>query len=459
MRLKKPYKRTILIMIGDLLIIPLSYVAGYYLRLHFGIIDSFTRIIPLSFLIIMTLSYLLIFYFFDLYDLRKKVITPSFLLRILLSVLAAAVLISFLKYSLFLYPIGRGVFIFSNLILFLSVFFWRGLCHHLFKYVIKYKRSIIIGTGDAGQKIAEVLKSAVDNVEILGFLDDKRKKGKYVANLKIKVLDSTDDILSLIEHQKVNQIIVASPEEMSPQLTRDLIEARLKGVDVINMLEIYQIYEERIPIDYIKKDWFLKKEVFEQSVNTLVTKIERVIDIFTSSLILFVSFPLWLAIAFLIKINSKGPVFYTQQRVGINESIFYLYKFRSMVDKAEKNGAVWAEEEDKRVTFVGKFLRKLHLDELPQLLNVIKGDISLVGPRPERPEFVKELNKKIPYYSLRHFTKPGLTGWAQVNYPYAASFKDTQTKLEYDLYYISHKNLLLNLRILLKTVKISFFRR
>jgi exopolysaccharide biosynthesis polyprenyl glycosylphosphotransferase len=180
---------------------------------------------------------------------------------------------------------------------------------------------------------------------------------------------------------------------------------------------------------------------------------KRLSDIIVSFFVLLISSPFWPIIALCIKINSRGPVFYAQKRVGQNESLFSLFKFRSMVDKAEKDEARWASEDDKRITLVGKILRKLHLDELPQFWNVIKGEMSLVGPRPERPEFVEELKKEIPYYSLRHFMKPGLTGWAQVNFPYASSLEDSQEKLEYDLYYISHMSLLFDLRIFLKTAQ------
>ncbi|GAG01180.1 unnamed protein product, partial [marine sediment metagenome] len=197
----------------------------------------------------------------------------------------------------------------------------------------------------------------------------------------------------------------------------------------------------------------LKEKGFEHSTNILVLKLKRLIDIIISSIILLISLPLWPIISLLIKTNSRGPVFYTQKRVGKNESLFSLHKFRSMIDKAEEDEPVWADENDKRITLVGKILRKLHLDELPQFWNVIKGEMSLVGPRPERPEFVEELKKKIPYYSLRHFMKPGITGWAQVNYPYASSLKDSREKMEYDLYYVYHMNLLFDVRIFLRTAQ------
>jgi lipopolysaccharide/colanic/teichoic acid biosynthesis glycosyltransferase len=182
-------------------------------------------------------------------------------------------------------------------------------------------------------------------------------------------------------------------------------------------------------------------------------KTKRLIDIIISSFILTLSLPLWPIIALLIKMNSRGPIFYIQKRVGKNESLFSLYKFRSMIDKAEENEALWADKNDKRITFVGKILRRLHLDELPQFWNVIRGEMSLVGPRPERPEFVEDLEKKIPYYSLRHFMEPGVTGWAQVNFPYASSIEDSHEKLEYDLYYVSHMNMLFDVQVLLKTAQ------
>jgi lipopolysaccharide/colanic/teichoic acid biosynthesis glycosyltransferase len=187
-------------------------------------------------------------------------------------------------------------------------------------------------------------------------------------------------------------------------------------------------------------------------MDTVMEFWKRVIDLGVSAFILLLSLPLWPVIALAIKANSRGPIFYTQKRMGKDERIFLLIKFRSMIDKAEKLGPKWAEENDNRITSVGKFLRRLHLDELPQLLNVIKGEMSLVGPRPERPQFVAELKRAIPDFGLRHRIKPGITGWAQVNYPYAASLEDSRRKYEYDLYYLENRNLLLDISILWKTI-------
>jgi len=335
-----------------------------------------------------------------------------------------------------------------------SAFIWRVFCYQLFKYLTKPMRIMIVGAGKAGQEIAQVTKQSRGDFDVVGLIeDDTSKIEKYASGEKIKILGTSDKLLAVVEKHKINQIVLALGEKENPQLTKDILSARLKGIEVIDMPNMYQALKRRIPINYVDENWFLKEKGFEHSTNILVLKAKRLLDIIFSSIILLISLPLWPFIALFIKINSRGPVFYTQKRVGKNESLFSLRKFRSMIDKAEEDEAVWADENDKRITLVGKILRKLHLDELPQFWNVIKGDMSLVGPRPERPEFVEELKKKIPYYSLRHFMKPGITGWAQVNYPYASSLEDSEEKMEYDLYYVYHMNLLFDASILLKTAQ------
>ena len=301
---------------------------------------------------------------------------------------------------------------------------------------------------------ARIIEQAGNDFEVVGFIDDdKNKIEKSAPKEKTEILGTSDQLLTFAEKNKIDQIVLALGEKENPQLTKDILSARLRGIEVINMPNMYQALKRRIPINYVDENWFLIEKGFEHSTNILVIKVKRLIDVIVSSIILLISLPLWPLFALFIKINSRGPSFYTQKRVGKNESLFSLHKFRSMIDKAEEDEAVWADENDKRITLVGKVLRKLHLDELPQFWNVIKGEMSLVGPRPERPEFVEELKKKIPYYSLRHFMKPGITGWAQVNYPYASSLKDSQEKMEYDLYYVYHMNLLFDVRILLRTAQ------
>ncbi|NQT81113.1 MAG: sugar transferase [Candidatus Aminicenantes bacterium] len=452
MNIKGGYIRPLFILTGDILLVLFSYLAGYWIR--FGYISGFSEKFPLWFIPLIIINYLAIFYFFDLHTLKENYFTVSFFVKISLAIAVSSVTVLFFNYIIFLFPIGRGILIIANLILLFSAFVWRGFCQKIFKFLVKPIRLIIVGAGKTGKEIARIIKSARNDFEVVGFVEDsKGRRKKSVHGEKINILGTSEQLMALSEEHRIDLIVFAYKEHENPQLTKNILNARLKGIEVINMPDMYQSLKKRIPINYVEEDWFLKEKGFEHSNNMIVIKVKRLIDIIVSLFILLISMPLWPIISLLIKINSRGPIFYIQKRVGKNESIFSLKKFRSMIDKAEEDEAIWADENDERITLMGRMLRILHLDELPQLLNVIKGEMSLVGPRPERPEFVEELKKKIPYYSLRHFMKPGITGWAQVNYPYASSLEDSQEKLEYDLYYISHMNLLLEARILLKTVQ------
>ena len=214
---------------------------------------------------------------------------------------------------------------------------------------------------------------------------------------------------------------------------------------------------KRLPLSQITDEWLLETEGFNLNTRGSLRRLKRAFDVCVSIAIFLITAPIMLLTAIAIRLESKGPVIYKQDRVGLFEKEFTVYKFRSMRTDAEKNGAVWAKEHDDRITRVGRFIRKVRIDELPQLWNVLKGDMSFIGPRPERMTFVKKLKEDIPYYSLRHTVKPGLTGWAQVCYPYGASEEDSRHKLEYDLYYIKNMSILLDITIVLKTIGVVLF--
>ena len=445
-----------IIVLGDILLIPLSYIAAFYIR--FGDLREFKGKIPLLFLFLMVLIYIIVFYFFDHYEPRKKYFSWMSLFEISFSVFVAGVLTSFLKYTFFLFPIGRGIFVIASLILAVSSFLWRTACYQLFHFFIKPKMAVIVGTGKPACDLAVLISSTASDFELAGLIEDQaaRTCGNETARPE-KVLGTSDELLEILGKNKIGLIILSSPVENDASLIKQLIEARLRGIEVTDLPEMVQFLKGKIPIDHVPEAWFLESRKLGLSEKHVLAKIKRLTDIAFSSFFLALSLPLWPLIALAIKINSRGPVIYKQKRIGKNETVFSLYKFRSMVDKAEKDGAVWADENDTRITVVGKILRNLHLDELPQLVNVLKGEMSLVGPRPERPEFVQELKRSIPYYSFRHIMKPGLTGWAQINFPYASSMEESHEKLEYDLYYISRGNWLLDIRIILKTAKASVF--
>jgi exopolysaccharide biosynthesis polyprenyl glycosylphosphotransferase len=241
------------------------------------------------------------------------------------------------------------------------------------------------------------------------------------------------------------------PDNLKASLSRCL----LKGVKVTDIPKFYIENWQRIPLEGTSRDWLYQEFARKSAPDPYLEKFRRVVDIALASLGLALSSPLYIPISLAIKLDSQGPVFYRQERLGKGKKAFSLLKFRTMVKDAEKDtGAVWAGEDDPRITRVGNFLRKTRLDELPQFINVLKGEMSLVGPRPEREEFVNQFLENIPYYPMRLLVKPGITGWAQVKYGYVNSLKGTKDKLEYDLYYILNQSLLLDVGILLKTIRI-----
>jgi exopolysaccharide biosynthesis polyprenyl glycosylphosphotransferase len=271
---------------------------------------------------------------------------------------------------------------------------------------------------------------------------------------KIVPLDPKKPLAEQIKKEGIDTIIFTEELEEDPKFLTALYLCLPMGVNFLDFATAFEEITEKIPVSMLSKNWFLKN--LREGEKKIYDKFKRVFDLILALVILILTFPLWLIVALAIKIEDGGPVFYIQERVGKNKKIFKLIKFRSMIKEAEKRGPKWAEIEDQRVTKVGKFLRRFHLDEIPQMINVLKGDISLVGPRPERPEFVEKLEKEIPYYNLRHIIKPGFTGWAQIKFRYARSIEDSLEKFQYDLYYIKNRSLFLDLKILLQTLRLFF---
>jgi len=247
-------------------------------------------------------------------------------------------------------------------------------------------------------------------------------------------------------------IIVDSNDSFTDSESAKLVSLKLQGIDIKTFSDYYEEHLFKIPVLELEDDFLISSNNFFVQTSTFTDKLKRIIDIFFSILILVLSSPLLLVVAFLINLGSAGGVIYSQNRVGLNGKVFKVFKLRSMRANAEKNGVEWSKENDPRITKIGKFIRATRIDEIPQCWNVLKGDMSLIGPRPERPEFTTILSERIPYYDLRHLVKPGLSGWAQVMYPYGSSEEDALKKLEYDLYYIKNQSFSLEVGIFLRTV-------
>ena len=271
------------------------------------------------------------------------------------------------------------------------------------------------------------------------------------------VLGEPGDLIKIVRDHKVDKVVVALQERRGTLPLRDLLDCKFNGIVVEDSPAFYEEMTGKIPVAGLYPSSLIFSSGFKKSRLLLLTK--RFLDIVASLVLLIVSLPASVATAIAIKLDSKGPVIFSQERAGEREKVFRIYKFRSMYTDAEKHGPKWASDNDDRVTRVGRIIRKLRIDEIPQLYNILKGDMSFVGPRPERPYFVEQLKKQIPFYSERFWVKPGLTGWAQINYSYGASVEDALEKLQYDLYYIKHLSITLDIAIILQTIKVVLVGR
>ncbi len=311
-------------------------------------------------------------------------------------------------------------------------------------------RILIFGAGQPAQIVGNTLKSADPNASIVGFVPGPNETEPTVPAGQL--LSSRGSLSETAAHLNVDEIVVALTERRAGSMPlRQLLDCKLAGVKVYDLNTHFEKTLGQIRIDYLNAGWLIFGDGFNQGA--LRTFVKRVFDIISATVLIVLSAPLMAITAVLIKAESRGPVFYRQERVGLNGSTFMVTKFRSMRTDAEKDGKPrWAQANDSRVTRVGAVIRRVRIDELPQLFNVLKGEMSLVGPRPERPFFVQELTQQIPFYAVRHSVKPGVTGWAQVRYHYGATVEDSQEKLQYDLYYVKNHTLFLDLVVLMETV-------
>lgn len=335
---------------------------------------------------------------------------------------------------------------------------WRWGGAHLVRGHLRPRRIAVVGGGAAARELVEAFAEnpQYDLAVVVANRDDEF----FAAAQNVPVVhEPMADLPQFLVDNDVDLVAVALPEDDRKALYRELVRCRYMGIEVQDMADCFELLRHRLPVRYLDDGWVAFSSRFMGWGHDFEQKAKRMIDFLIALVGVTLTGPLMLVIAAAVRLTSPGPALFQQARVGRGGKVYTLFKFRSMRVDAEANGAVWAQEKDPRATALGSFLRKSHLDELPQFFNVLRGDMSLVGPRPERPEFVAELREQIPYYDLRHIVRPGVTGWAQISYPYGASVEDAQAKLEYDLYYIRHKDLLWDLRIILRTVTVSLLGR
>jgi len=378
--------------------------------------------------------------------------TAAIVLRLTGAFLLGTIAMSLIFYALPGLFIGRGILGFSLLFAFAGTAILRAIFYR-FADADKLKRRILIyGVGKKAQHLIDLQDDkSHEHLDIIGCIPmgDEQQVIKQADLINLDI-----PLIEFVNRQDIDEIVVAPDDRRGGLPVNDLLDCKISGYEVIDALTFYERESGVIKIDSLYPSWLVFSDGFKAGNIKDLTK--RTFDIFSSLLILFFTWPFMLiAIAFIWAENGfSGPIFYTQIRVGEHWRLFNVMKLRSMRVDAEKDGAQWAQKNDARVTRVGRIIRKTRIDELPQIINVLKGDMSFVGPRPERPEFVDQFATSIPYYSERHRVKPGITGWAQLCYPYGASEDDAARKLEYDLYYVKNYSLFLDMLILLQTTEV-----
>ena len=452
--------RTIWLILADAVIIYGGIVLAMYLRLGFSGSDyQLNERNGWLKIALATMVCLLVLYLYDLYDFIVMTNRRELMLRMVQALGIAWVLLALLFYFAPPLMIGRGVSVVSVPIVLVALSLWRGMIHLLTGHPEIGEKILVVGTGRAAQDTARAVWERRDaGFRIIGFATENgNKPPPEIAESKI--LGSAKNLREIIEREKIDRVVMAVRERRGAFPTETLLKMSLAGdVSIEECTSFFERVTGQVHLDMLRPSWLIfagrrkdtrLKTAFREFVHRMLALIGFVATL-----------PIAAVTAVLIKLDSKGSVFYRQKRVGKNGRVFEVIKFRSMRTDAEKDGKpVWAVADDERVTRVGRIIRQIRVDEIPQFWNILKGEMSFVGPRPERPHFVEQLAREVPFYEHRHLVAPGLTGWAQVKYPYGASVEDARQKLQYDLYYIKNQSLALDFVIVFETVKIVLFGR
>lgn len=451
--------RNVLFIIGEGVLIYTAVLLSFGILMG-GLSSSINSWVLLKALLIMMVCQLCIYYN-DLYDLQVADSYSELGIRLMQALGAASILLAGVYLVFPEAIIGQGVFLVSTAIAILLIVLWRFGYKIILTYGLFNENIILLGTGDLSEKIISEIEEKKDCGYSIEMVVPEKGSDQPIKSYS-KEINSSDCELSyknlcqLAKKSNIKKIVVAIQQRRGAFPLNELLECRVEGFNIIEGNTFYEMLTGKLIVDQINPAWLIFSAGFKKSLRKRTMK--RVVDILLSLTLLLLLLPLNIVVAICIKLESKGPVIFSQDRVGEKRKIYTMHKFRSMVQDAEKkSGPVWASEEDDRITRVGRIIRKLRIDEIPQLWNVLKGEMSFVGPRPERDHFVKQLEENIPYFGERFTVKPGLTGWAQVSYGYGASIEDAKEKLNYDLFYTKNFSILMDLMIVMKTVKIVLF--
>ncbi|MCW8998916.1 MAG: TIGR03013 family PEP-CTERM/XrtA system glycosyltransferase [Kangiellaceae bacterium] len=433
-----------------------AFYAGVSVRFTEGLSDEFAQLLHTKAVVFGTTVFLSMVAV-GLYSRSMREDFSQTVIKLLIAVILAVFALFSFYYINPSWFVGRGFFALSLSFAFFAIIISRYIYRSLVDTRLMNSRVMVIGTGKMATQL-ELLKRRSDwrGMTLVGYLHLRGDKDEVPEE---KIIRSELSLEKLVNDYGIDELIVAVDEQRKNYPVDEIINCKMKGIQVTEISDFFEKRSGRLQIDTLHPNRFIFIEGFNQDYARIVVK--RVVDILLSIFMMLITAPVYPVLILLIKRESgwDEPVFYSQIRVGQDEQSFTIYKFRSMVVNAEKQGAQWASKDDTRVTKVGKVMRKTRLDELPQLWNVLKGDMSFVGPRPERPEFVEKLADNISYYRMRHRVKPGITGWAQVCYPYGDDEKDAKEKLQYDLYYIKNYSVFLDLTILAQTAQVILWQK
>jgi len=445
-------QRHLTVFTGELLLITGSM--GFVLH-HYSPADDLTTSVWKG--AVVSALCMLCLYYNDLYDLTVVRTTREVFIRLLQSVGSALILIALLYLMMPWLVVADGASLPAFAIFLTSILAWRLVFNHFTRLRSFGERVLIVGTDTTAQTIARQIQAQDDfGYEIVGFIDEDQSRVMVEVG-DWRVVGTSDDIERVIERHSVDRLIVGMSDRRGRLPVRALLRSKLRGIRVEDVNTVYERLTGKLLVEDLRPSWLIFSDDYCASRWTRRSK--RVFDVLLALAGLVLALPFMLLTAIAVSLESGWPVLYRQERVGENGRVFTLNKFRSMRKDAEQGTPIWARAEDDRVTLVGRVIRKTRLDELPQLWNVLRGDMSFVGPRPERPFFVDQLAEQVPFYEQRHAVKPGITGWAQVKYRYGASFEDSLEKLRYDLYYVKHLSIPFDLTILFDTVKVVLFAK
>ncbi|MBU2180524.1 MAG: TIGR03013 family PEP-CTERM/XrtA system glycosyltransferase [Gammaproteobacteria bacterium] len=449
-----------LFLLGEtLLLLVSSFAASYLYSLYQPVDQEMAAINAVLFTGCVMLCALSV----GLYDQKLREDTGGVLKRVVITLLLSGILLELVIFSIVpSLHLGLSYSLIAAFLSMITLTSFRMLFHYHDVTKISRRKVLILGSGERASIIERRMRRNVDkrNFEVHGFVFIDGDQLGHIPESKTIKFDYKTDLYEYAVDNDIEQLVIACDERRNMLPVEHLFKCKTRGIDVIEILDFIEQETGQIAVNLIYPSWVIYSNGFEMN-HRFKTSLDHRLNALLAIVVLCLLWPLMLITALAIYLDdgrrTGASVFYKQIRIGIDGKPFPILKFRSMRPDAEKNGAKWASVNDDRVTKIGGFIRKYRIDELPQLFNIIMGDMGFVGPRPERPEFVEKLVKEIPYYNQRHNVKPGLTGWAQLKYPYGSTTEDAQEKLKFDLYYIKHRTLLLDLVILIRTVEIVLF--